>query len=61
MIQYKANPTRKNGGGVSGSWCKKFIKGTRGPIKIILMGDRIVDTVDFQATCDSLPNKDSGG
>lgn len=26
------------------------MKGNRGPTKIILTGDRIVDTVDFQAT-----------
>jgi len=31
-----------------------------GPIKIILIGLRIVDMTDFQATCDSDPKKDSG-
>jgi hypothetical protein len=60
-VQYKANPKRKNGGGVSGSLCKKLIKGIKGPIKMILTGDRIVDTVAFQGTCDSDPSKDSAG
>ena len=46
---------------MSGSLCKKLIKGNRGPIKTILIGDRIVDTTDFQAPWDSDPRKDSGG
>jgi hypothetical protein len=40
---------------------QKLIKGNRGPIKIILIGDSIVDTADFQATCVPVPRKDSGG
>ena len=61
MVQYKAKPIRKNGGGVSGSGRRNLMKGRRGPIKIILIGDSIVDTVDLQAGCDSVPTKDWGG
>ena len=61
MVQQKTNPIRKNGGGVSGSLCRKLIKGINGPIKIILIGDKIVDMVDFHPACDSDPINDSGG
>jgi hypothetical protein len=40
--------------------CKNLIKGNKGPIRIILIGDRMVDRVDFQATCNSDPKKESG-
>ena len=40
---------------------QKLNEGSRGPIKIILIGDRMVDATDFQATCDFVPRKDSGG
>lgn len=61
MAQYMAKPIRKNGGGVSGSLCKKLMYGRRGPIKMILIGDRMVDMVDFHGPCDCVPRKDSGG
>jgi len=37
------------------------MKGRRGPIKTILIGDRIVETVLFQAIWVSDPKNDSGG
>ena len=37
------------------------MKGNKGPIKTILIGESSVDTTDFQASCDSDPRKDSGG
>ena len=46
---------------MSGSLCRKLIKGINGPIKIILIGDKIVDMVDFHPACDSDPINDSGG
>lgn len=33
----------------------------KGPIKTILIGDMIVDTVLFQAIFESIPSKESGG
>ncbi len=49
-----------NGGG--GSSFKKLILGSsKGPIKTILMGDMIADTVLFQTTGESMSNKESGG
>ena len=51
----------KNGGGVSGSLCRKLMKGNRGPIKIILIGDRTVETALCHAAWVSDPRKDSGG
>ena len=51
---------RKNGGGVSGSWCKNLIKGIKGPTRTILMGERMVDTTYCQADWDAEPKKDCG-
>ncbi len=49
-----------NGGG--GSSFKKLILGSNnGPIKTILIGARIVDTVLFQVTGESINRKESGG
>ena len=49
-----------NGGG--GSSFKKLTEGkSKGPIKTILIGDRIVDTVLFQATGESIRRSESGG
>lgn len=52
-------PIAKNGGGGSGSSPKSSIRGSKGPIKTILIGNRIVDTVLFQAIGDPIPRKDS--
>ena len=38
-----------------------MIKGSSGPIRTILMGDRIVDRVACHDNCESDPRKDSGG
>lgn len=49
-----------NGGG--GSSFRKLTEGSsKGPIKTILIGDIIVDTVFFQAMGDSSSSKESGG
>ena len=49
-----------NGGG--GSSFKKLIEGnSNGPIKTILIGEMIVDTVLFQAIGDSNNRRESGG
>lgn len=53
--QYKANPKTKIGGAGSGS----VNNGGKGPIKTILMGYKIVDTVLFQAIGDSAPGNHS--
>ena len=49
--------TTKNGGG--GSSLKNSMTGSMGPIKIILIGNRIVDTVLFHPICASVPSQDS--
>ena len=54
-VQYKANARTKIGGAGSGS----LNKGDKGPIKTILIGNRIMDTVLFQGICDPNPRKDS--
>jgi hypothetical protein len=36
------------------------MNGNSGPIKVILIGENIVETVDCHATCDSEPVMDSG-
>ncbi len=48
-----------NGGG--GSSRKKLLESNKGPIKIILIGEIIVDTEFFQAIGDAVPRKVSGG
>ncbi len=47
-----------NGGG--GSSRKKSVESNKGPIKTILIGNIIVDTVFFQAIGDAVPRKESG-
>ena len=54
-VQYKANAKTKIGGAGSGS----LNKGDKGPIKTILIGYKIVDTVLFQATGDPVPGSHS--
>ena len=53
--QYKPNAKSKSGGGGSGS----LPKNDKGPIKTILIGYKIVDTVLFQATGDPVPGNHS--
>ena len=60
MVQWIANPIRKKGGGVSGSWCMNLIKGNNGPTTIILTGERMVEMTDFQCCCESEPVNASG-
>ena len=50
-VQYKAKEKTKIGGAGSGN----LSKGDKGPIKTILMGYKIVDTVLFQAIGDPVP------
>ena len=50
-VQYKANAKTKMGGAGSGS----LNKGDKGPVKTILTGYKIVDTVLFQAIGDPVP------
>src|SRR3990167_5769444 len=47
-----------NGGG--GSSRKKSVESNKCPIKTILIGEIIVDTVLFQAIGDAVPRKESG-
>src|SRR3989344_8992001 len=47
-----------NGGG--GSSRKKSVESNKGPIKTILIGNIIVDTVFFQTIGDAVPRKESG-
>lgn len=54
-VQYKANASTKSGGGGSGS----SNKGDKGPIKINLIGYKIIDKVLFQAIGDPIPGKAS--
>lgn len=55
MVQYKANAKTKIGGAGSGP----LNKGDRGPIRTILIGYKIVDTVLFQAIGDPVPGNHS--
>lgn len=54
-VQYKANAKTKIGGAGSVS----LNKGDRGPIKTILIGYKIADTVLFQAIGDPVPGNHS--
>lgn len=49
-----------NGGGGS-SFKKLILDSNKGPIKTILIGARIADTVLFQATGESINRRESGG
>ena len=54
-VQYKAKATTKTRGAGSGS----LPKADKGPIKTILIGYKIVDTVLFQAIDDLVPGNHS--
>ena len=54
-VQYKANARAKIGGGGSGN----LNKDDKGPIKTTLSGNKIVDTVLFQAIGDPVPGNHS--
>jgi len=54
-VQYKANAKTKIGGAGSGP----LNKGDKGPVKIILTGYKMVDTLLFQAIGDPVPGNHS--